>query len=83
MADQNLDRTDGRDQHSSPLSDDVPSDLSQPAPPAQLEQEAMPPSRRRFLGACARRLAYAAPVVLLFRPKQSLAASQGGSLITV
>ncbi len=39
-------------------------------------------SRRAFLGKTARKLAYAAPVMLLFKPKQAVAASQGGSLIT-
>ncbi|MFH1419427.1 MAG: hypothetical protein ABII12_14220 [Planctomycetota bacterium] len=39
-------------------------------------------SRRAFLGKTARKLAYAAPVALLFKPRQAVAASQGGSLIT-
>jgi len=39
-------------------------------------------SRRAFLGKTARKLAYAAPVALLFKPRRAVAASQGGSLIT-
>ena len=39
-------------------------------------------SRRRFLGKSARKLAYLAPVVLLFKPDQALAGSSG-SWITV
>ena len=38
-------------------------------------------SRRTFLGNTARKAAYAAPLVLLFRPKGAIAAS-GGSDVT-
>jgi len=43
--------------------------------------EAVPtaPSRRGFLCSSARRLAYVAPMVLLFRPNQACAASQSQS----
>jgi hypothetical protein len=38
-------------------------------------------TRRRFLCQSARKLAYAAPVVMLFKPRSALAAS-GGTQIT-
>ncbi len=55
---------------------DATSDESSEAPDGERS------SRRAFLGKTARKLAYAAPVMLLFKPKQAVAASQGGSLIT-
>ncbi|MFQ5410780.1 MAG: hypothetical protein ACE5EC_00725 [Phycisphaerae bacterium] len=57
----------------------IPPDDTDGPPKADAEARS---SRRAFLGKTARKLAYAAPVVLLFKPKQAVAASQGGSLIT-
>ncbi|MBN2560445.1 MAG: hypothetical protein JXQ75_05895 [Phycisphaerae bacterium] len=62
--------------HSLLLSDDA-----QRRPPhepaADADGNASTASRRFFLGQCARKLAYVAPVALLFRPKQAMAASGG------
>jgi hypothetical protein len=47
-------------------------------PTAQVEtsgQEVRISSRRRFLGGSARKLAYAAPVVMLFRPEPACASA--------
>jgi len=59
----------------------IPPDGTDGLPEADTDAEARS-SRRAFLGKTARKLAYVAPVVLLFKPKQAVAASQGGSLIT-
>ena len=44
-------------------------------PPALPDQESPSRTRRGFLGQSARKLAYTAPVVLLFKPKVACAAS--------
>jgi hypothetical protein len=46
------------------------------------DEDARTCSRRGFIGKAARKLAFAAPVVLLFKPKEVVAASAGGSAIT-
>ena len=44
-------------------------------PPTLPDQESTSRTRRGFLGQSARKLAYTAPVVLLFRPKSACAVS--------
>ena len=59
------------------LSDDVRPGIEESAPTqdAPAGEEDSSGTRRGFLGASARKLAYVAPVVLLFKPKKALAAS--------
>lgn len=59
----------------------IPPDESEIMPEENAGEERRA-SRRAFLTKTARKLAYVAPVALLFKPKQAVAASQGGSLIT-
>lgn len=54
---------------------------------ASLQSETAPvedraASRRRFIAKAGKTIAYAAPIVLLFKPKEAIAASGGGSAIT-
>jgi len=55
-------------------------DESTSAKDGATEQEAAGASRRRFLGESARKLAYAAPIVMLFKPTPAMAS--GGSQIS-
>jgi hypothetical protein len=68
---------------SSAESDQRIPELTSTAPPAEAsvgDGPAARHTRRGFLGSSARKLVYAAPVVLLFHPRQACAS--GGSQIT-
>ncbi len=65
------------------LSDVTAEPAATAAPPdTDASSEDVTESRRRFITKAGKTLAYAAPVVLLFKPKEAIAASGGGSAAT-